>query len=95
MSSSFAKETTTVANTETNTDSSTVSQDLSSMKEAVNTSSPTNESCAICYINLTVKNTVVTPCNHLYCSGCFFTWLGRKETCALCRQTLIPNAILE
>ena len=91
MSSSVAKETTTVANTETKPDVSTASQDLSSMKE----SSSTNESCAICYTVLTVKNTVVTPCNHLYCSSCFFTWLGRKETCALCRQTLIPNTILE
>lgn len=91
MSSSAAKETTTVANTETKPDVSTASQDLSSMKE----SSSTNESCAICYTDLTVKNTVVTPCNHLYCSSCFFTWLGRKETCALCRQTLIPNTILE
>lgn len=81
MSSSAAKETTTVANTETKPDVSTASQDMSSMKDSVDTSSATKESCAICYTDLTVKNTVVTPCNHLYCSKCFFTWLGRKETC--------------
>ena len=47
---------------------------------------PGEKQCAICYSELDLKNTVITPCNHAYCSGCFFTWLSRKETCALCRK---------
>ena len=51
--------------------------------------------CGICYTDLNNKNTVMTPCNHAFCSSCFFKWLGRKETCALCRSTLLSNTVVE
>ena len=56
---------------------------------------PPDDTCSICYTDLDIKNTVVTPCDHLYCSKCFFRWLGRKETCALCRRTLLTNKVVE
>jgi len=56
---------------------------------------PPDDTCSICYTDLDIKNTVVTPCDHLYCSKCFFKWLGRKETCALCRRTLLTNKVVE
>jgi len=51
--------------------------------------------CGICYTPLNNKNTVITTCKHAFCSDCFFTWLGRKETCALCRKSLLSNTLVE
>ena len=31
----------------------------------------------------------------MYCNVCFFTWLGRKETCALCRRVLLSDLVLD
>jgi len=56
---------------------------------------PAEKQCSVCYTDLDLKNTVITPCNHAYCSGCFFKWLSRKETCALCRKPLLSNALVE
>ena len=56
---------------------------------------PAEKQCAVCYTDLDLKNTVITPCNHAYCNGCFFKWLSRKETCALCRAPLLSNALVE
>ena len=42
--------------------------------------------CSVCYQPLTVKNSVSTPCNHLFCSKCFFKWLKESNTCPLCRN---------
>jgi len=53
------------------------------------------QECGICYTDLNDKNTVITPCNHAYCSTCFFKWLGRKETCALCRKVLLSDTMVE
>ena len=51
--------------------------------------------CGICYTDLNNKNTVITTCNHAYCTSCFFKWLGRKETCALCRKVLLSDIVVE
>ena len=56
---------------------------------------PAEKQCAVCYTDLDLKNTVITPCNHAYCNVCFFKWLSRKETCALCRKPLLSNALVE
>ena len=53
------------------------------------------QECAICYTDLNNKNTVITTCNHAYCTACFFNWLGRKETCALCRKVLLSDTMVE
>ncbi len=53
------------------------------------------QTCGICYTDLNDKNTVITPCNHAYCTSCFFKWLGRKETCALCRKVLLSDTMVE
>ena len=54
-----------------------------------------NDECGICYTELDNKNTVVTKCNHMFCTECFFKWLSRKETCALCRYVLLSDAKVE
>lgn len=50
--------------------------------------------CGICYNELNIKNCVTTPCNHSFCNTCFFTWLDKKETCALCRTTLLNDDVV-
>jgi len=45
--------------------------------------------CAICYTELTAKTTVATPCNHLFCSDCFFKWLHESKTCPMCRTNYV------
>ena len=42
--------------------------------------------CSVCYETLTIGNSVSTPCNHLFCSKCFFKWLKESNTCPLCRN---------
>jgi len=51
--------------------------------------------CGICYTVLNNKNTVITTCDHAYCTACFFKWLNRKETCALCRKVLLSDIVVE
>jgi len=53
----------------------------------------TIESCNVCYIKLEVNNSVVTPCNHFYCSKCFFRWLLINNTCPMCRSKLTNRDI--
>jgi hypothetical protein len=65
------------------------------MSENQATSKAQNEAaCGICYDELNVKNCVTTPCNHSFCNTCFFTWLDKKETCALCRTTLLNDDVV-
>lgn len=45
--------------------------------------------CAICYTELTAKTTVATPCDHLFCSKCFFKWLHESKTCPMCRKNYV------
>ena len=46
--------------------------------------------CAICYTELTTKTTVATPCDHLFCSKCFFKWLHESKL-ALCVEKTMLN----
>ena len=48
-----------------------------------------DEKCCVCYDVLNLENSVVTPCNHFFCSGCFFRWLQTKDTCPMCRYDII------
>lgn len=45
--------------------------------------------CAVCYEELRSDNTVATPCNHLFCSKCFFKWLHESTTCPMCRKNYV------
>jgi len=47
------------------------------------------EKCSVCYDKLKIENSVITPCNHFFCSNCFFRWLRTKNTCPMCRLDLI------
>lgn len=47
--------------------------------------------CTICYTKCSPFNTVKTPCNHYYCTDCFFRWLTTNPTCAMCRSSLVST----
>ena len=51
--------------------------------------------CAICLKEIDINKAVLTPCDHRYCSGCFFKWIYLKKTCPLCRRILIAEANTE
>ena len=48
-----------------------------------------------CYFKKSNKglntNLMVTPCNHLYHTPCFNSWLEQKELCPICRRELPSN----
>lgn len=66
--------------------------------DELTTNSTINRECSICYKDLT-ENRVCTPCNHHYCTECFFKWMKESVTCPNCRQVLASrtdsNALLE
>ena len=47
--------------------------------------------CSICYRELTLKNLVVSSCEHMYCNKCFFRWLRTNNTCAMCRKDFLND----
>jgi len=43
--------------------------------------------CSICLAELLVGTQATRlPCSHFYHEGCIMKWLGRSNTCPLCRQ---------
>lgn len=50
--------------------------------------------CAICYTELYVGNSVTTRCNHNYCKKCFFRWIEVNATCPQCRAPIDSNTNL-
>lgn len=57
--------------------------------ESTNTVEYNNE-CSICYQNPHMKH-VITPCNHFFCTQCFFKWMKEVGTCPICRRELTQN----
>jgi len=47
--------------------------------------------CSICLAEILAgSQATLLPCSHLYHEGCIMKWLGRSNTCPLCRQ-IVPN----
>jgi hypothetical protein len=42
--------------------------------------------CAICQNEIDMEKSVLTSCDHRFCSTCFFKWLEKKSNCPLCRK---------
>lgn len=49
------------------------------------------EICAICQNEIDFKKSVLTSCNHHFCSSCFFKWLEKKADCPVCRKVFKKN----
>lgn len=50
-----------------------------------------DEKCAICLLpneNLIDEKFVKLPCNHEFHDTCILPWLGRTNTCPMCRQEM-------
>jgi len=50
------------------------------------------ETCPICFEEPNPV-TVVPCCCHIFCGGCILSSLSRKNTCPLCRTTLLPSQL--
>ena len=48
-------------------------------------------SCLICTEELNIETVVNTPCNHCFCKTCFWKWTKQKNTCPICRQSLMAT----
>ena len=81
--------------TQTNVEEQNKEQNKELTKELTKEQAEEEPTCGICYIALNNKNTVITTCDHAYCTTCFFKWLNRKETCALCRKVLLSDTVVE
>jgi hypothetical protein len=55
---------------------------------------PTDSECAICYNSMAGSTAKISPCTHVFHSGCLATWSRTQNnqllgaTCPLCRQSL-------
>ena len=38
-----------------------------------------------------VPRMVMTPCNHTFCTDCFFKWIHENPTCAICRGLFVKS----
>ena len=45
--------------------------------------------CSICLKKMYCNNSVQTECEHLFHKDCLNTWLVQKNTCPLCRYTIV------
>ena len=88
MSASITKETQTNVEEKSKELNKELNKDL-------NKEQSKEQACGICYTALNNKNTVITTCDHAFCTTCFFKWLNRKETCALCRKVLLSDTVVE
>ena len=52
----------------------------------------TTASCCICTNNIIFDTIVNTECNHSFCKDCFWKWTKKKNTCPLCRKSLLYNS---
>jgi len=50
-----------------------------------------NNDCPICKNQLPSLRRVITPCNHCFCTECFFKWIKTGKNCPLCRRTFIED----
>ena len=52
-----------------------------------------SDPCAICKEEIDINKRVITSCNHVFHSECFFKWLKKKANCPVCRTVFKePNS---
>ena len=53
------------------------------------------KTCNICQDDILSGNSVKTPCNHVFCTNCFFKWMQEKPNCPLCRKEFVNEDIMK
>ena len=52
-----------------------------------------SDPCVICQEEIDINKRVITSCNHVFHSECFFKWLKKKANCPVCRTVFKePNS---
>jgi hypothetical protein len=46
------------------------------------------DECSVCLSGMTVKNSRVTPCGHVFHETCLIDWLTESVTCPMCRHVV-------
>ena len=68
-----------------NTDNDILLSDIDSESDN-NLENTIVDDCSICYKPCNALNIVNTPCNHIYCTDCFYRWIRVRPTCPMCRR---------
>lgn len=51
-----------------------------------------NTECPICQKEIKSDSKVVTPCDHTFCTQCFFEWIMEGKNCPLCIYNFISSS---
>ena len=51
------------------------------------------ETCPICLLQIASIATIVTKCNHKFCSECLDKWQKQNNSCPCCRNLLTEDAV--
>lgn len=61
----------------------------------MDTSMNKSTGCNICYKIKETDKMLLTSCNHIFCSECFFKWLKEKPNCPMCRTQFTKPVSVE
>ena len=45
-----------------------------------------NNDCSICLRKIIKNNSLISTCNHIFCSNCILEWIKISNTCPYCRK---------
>jgi len=54
-------------------------------------SNNSNDTCIICYKQLSIKNNCTADCGHKFCLSCIFSRASTRKKCPFCNKSLIDN----
>jgi hypothetical protein len=63
-----------------------------SLQDELQTQIDSREKCPICIERC--KNPVITPCAHVFCSGCIQTAMRNRPICPMCRSSLANSGLI-
>jgi hypothetical protein len=63
------------------------------MLQTIRKKVPIKSECSVCSDDLEENEFGIVPeCKHVFHEECLLEWIKRKNTCPICRQSIIPTA---